>query len=165
MTNRLEKAARHNAKAALELGRALFNGEGGRQTDPELAADWFESAAERGNVEAMAWLGYLHALGHGAEEDRDRAYTYLQRAADHGEPRAHYGLAVYALDEKADGLPEAVAHVAVAAYLTGECAPNFAQLNDWLRDDQLQDVAAHVETLLREHEERVDDGCNEARTS
>lgn len=78
------------AAAKLALSRGAF----------ERAAAEFSSAAEAGNAEAQAHLGYMYYAGEGVERDPGEAVAWYRRAAAQGNRDAQYNLGVaYAYGE------------------------------------------------------------------
>ena len=56
--------------------------------DDSVALEWFRKAADRGNADAMAYLGWMHLEGHGVKQDETEAARCLRRSAEAGAPRA-----------------------------------------------------------------------------
>lgn len=52
-------ATYRNPVAQFEIGRMLLSGEGGRRSNVQQAARWFQLAAEKGHAGAQATLGHL----------------------------------------------------------------------------------------------------------
>jgi TPR repeat protein len=53
-----------------------------------MALFWFSRAAEQGNVQAFAKLGWMYAQGRGVLQDFIQAHMWYNLAAVQGEPRA-----------------------------------------------------------------------------
>lgn len=56
--------------------------------DYQRALPLMTSEAERGTPRAQYALGYMYFNGLGVESDRDRAVTWIRRAANNGDPLA-----------------------------------------------------------------------------
>ena len=59
------------------------------------AVKWFEKAAERGNVEAMYYLGECYRDGSGVDEDQKKAVEWFTKAAEQGHEEAKAELEFY----------------------------------------------------------------------
>jgi len=92
-------ADKGNADAAFNLGQAYRLGRG-VPADASQAKRWFETAANKGHLDAQVSLGLL-LFDSG---DRSTAMKWLKKAADKGEPRALLvvGTALF----NGDGLPQ-----------------------------------------------------------
>jgi TPR repeat protein len=73
------------------LGLLYENGQGGDR-DYDQACQWFRSAAEAGNADAMVDLGYLYEFGWGVTRDYNQARRWFQKAADAGNAAAKQAL-------------------------------------------------------------------------
>ena len=63
------------------------------------AFKWFRQAAEKGNLTAASFLGYIYAVGLGVEKDPKEAFKWLKKAAEAGNADAQYNLGcMYKLD-------------------------------------------------------------------
>ena len=58
----------------------------------EKSAEWFEKAAELGNVDAMGYLGYCYEYGMGVTQNYDMALEWYKKAAELGNTGAEIGL-------------------------------------------------------------------------
>jgi len=94
MTERIEEAADEiemlPARAALDAGILVWNGEVGLLSDDALAARFFRAAAEKGDPLAAACLSFALAEAGDVEGERE----WLERAARAGLPGAQRHLAV-----------------------------------------------------------------------
>lgn len=54
----------------------------------------FRALAEQGDPEAQYYLGYMYEKGQGVPKDHERMRTWYQRAADAGNAKAQYKVAV-----------------------------------------------------------------------
>jgi hypothetical protein len=102
--------------AAMTLLGEIYRQGLGVAPNTRTASEWYQRAAERGDVNAMhAWAMALLDPRNGTT-DRDRAGALLERAAAAGHPAANYNLALALL---ATGLPNddtrAVASLEIAA--------------------------------------------------
>lgn len=73
--------------AMSQIGRMYYLGIGAEQ-DYVKAAEWYEKAANQGNVEAMTLFASLCLTGTGTEENEMEAAKWLQKAADLGDTYA-----------------------------------------------------------------------------
>ena len=97
-------AAAGNPAAEYEIGVRYSEGRG-VPADLELAALWFESAANHGLAPAQYRLGSLYEKGQGLKKDLNKARTLYLQASDKGNAKAIHNLAVlYA--EGIDGKPD-----------------------------------------------------------
>ena len=97
-------AASGNPAAEYEIGVRYSEGRG-VPADLELAALWFESAANHGLAPAQYRLGSLYEKGQGVKKDLNKARSLYLQAADKGNAKAIHNLAVlYA--EGIDGKPD-----------------------------------------------------------
>src|SRR5690606_6572365 len=97
----------------------------------ELAAQWFEKAAERGMTDSQFNLGMLYARGLGVEQDFETSYKWFALAAQSGDKDA-----AQARDDIAKSLTaEAVGRIGTAIEgwrpLDIELAANFAPIGTW----------------------------------
>ncbi len=86
-----DKAARGDAEAMLNLGKAFYSGTLGAEQDYKKAAKWFADAAEVEtaeaepfSAEAKGWLGLLYYNGEGVKQDANKAMNLFLRATKHG---------------------------------------------------------------------------------
>ncbi len=85
--------------AAAQFGLAVRYAEGGAGTrNYELAAQWYEKAAQQGLPVAEYRLGSLFEKGLGVGKDIQRAKSLYQRAAEKGNIRAMHNLGVIAAE-------------------------------------------------------------------
>eukprot|EP01045_Picozoa_sp_COSAG04_P029855 COSAG04_NODE_5014_length_1781_cov_1.618906_1_plen_575_part_10 len=85
-----------DARAMMQMGRLAYAGQRGIARDPAAALDYFERAAEQGNVEAEFNLGVLESRGEGAAgaPDQVAARGHFENAAHGGHIPAQNGLGV-----------------------------------------------------------------------
>jgi TPR repeat protein len=69
------------------LGSMYEDGKGVAQDYGE-ARDWYEKAADAGNLNAMFNLGQLYLKGQGVDQDYGKAREWFQKSADGGDPDA-----------------------------------------------------------------------------
>lgn len=83
---RLLKEAAHlgNSKAAFDLGCIHKNGNAGVTPDATKSFQWFEKAAEMGNVKAMVNLGITLNF----RNQYNESHKWLEKAAETGDPTA-----------------------------------------------------------------------------
>lgn len=77
-----------NAKEIYEQGVKLFS-----KQDYYLAFVSFETAADKGSIEAKSELGWCYLYGYGTEKDEKKAFDYFNEAAEKGNAKAQYQLA------------------------------------------------------------------------
>lgn len=103
------------AKALYTRGLALLKGTGGTK-DAAAASKLFQEAAQAGNPEAEAALGYLYSVGQGVPKDEDMAIKYLRMAATQKLASSQHNLAIILLRrDSAANETEAVALLTDAA--------------------------------------------------
>ena len=90
--------AAHDTALIYEYGRHAI------EVDVVAAAQWFERAAQHGNVEAMAELGLCYELGCGVEQSDEKALDWYQKAANLGHATAKFS--VGEIFEEARGVPQ-----------------------------------------------------------
>mmetsp|Transcript_14536 Transcript_14536/g.43932 ORF Transcript_14536/g.43932 Transcript_14536/m.43932 type:complete len:758 (-) Transcript_14536:985-3258(-) len=79
-----------NVEAQRAVGQILLGA--GAQRDPAAALRYFQQAADRGDAQAMASLGHMHANGRGVPPSNATALKWFLKAAELGQPSAQYGL-------------------------------------------------------------------------
>ncbi len=91
-----DRAAKGDAEAELDLGRAYHLGKGVPK-DYAKAADLYRKAAAQGKAKAMYNLGYIYLHAQGVPEDDAAAAQWIQKSADAGLPAGELwiGLAYY----------------------------------------------------------------------
>lgn len=89
----LRLAADQNSVPAMTLLGRVFTESGSHQSLP-VARTWFESAANRGDVEALLALGDLQSKGMGGPQDQPEARRSYERAAELGSVDGAYNLGV-----------------------------------------------------------------------
>jgi TPR repeat protein len=78
-----DKAAKGDAMAEYQLGRAYHLGKGVPK-DFKKAADLYRQAAAQGNAKSMYNLGYIYLHGQGVEKSVPTAKDWFQKSADAG---------------------------------------------------------------------------------
>ena len=78
--------------ALAALGDQYYSGDSVAQ-DYKKAAEYYQSAADRGNAWAQYRLGYMYSHGYGVAQDDGMAAKYFQLAADQGSAMAQNNLA------------------------------------------------------------------------
>lgn len=66
------------------IGRFFRIGSYGFAKDPSQAVSWFRRAADLGDAEGQAWLGWAYRFGMGVAPDRTAAVYWLTKAAEQG---------------------------------------------------------------------------------
>ena len=91
-----EVAEARTAKAEklYQEGYDLYNGEGGKEKNPEEARKLFEEAASLGHLGATNQLGIMYASGEGGPQDQSQAFYLILMAAHAEYPTAQYNMAI-----------------------------------------------------------------------
>jgi TPR repeat protein len=122
-----ERAARGDAEAQFQLGRAYFRGEGVPK-DEKKAFEWIEKSAEQGNIDAINSMGYLALHGEGEARDEEQAVVWFERGVEADSPVSKLNLGLILRQGKkikldnekslelmhaaaVDGLPQAKAYL------------------------------------------------------
>ena len=66
----------------------LYTTNGIVEKSPATSAQWYQMAAERGNVEAMKKQVFNYSYGLGVEKDENVAGEWLKKAAETGDAEA-----------------------------------------------------------------------------
>ncbi len=82
-----KEAAGENPDAMVNLGVMHMRGNGCEQSN-ESALEWFEKAADHGNIQAINNLAYFYEQGIHGKVDDDKALEYYVKAADNGSVNA-----------------------------------------------------------------------------
>lgn len=98
------KAAQGDHHAQFFLAKRLQKGEGVAK-DAVKAAYWYTRAAEHNIAPAQLNLGIMYLRGEGIKADMDEGRKWLEKAANLGDNRASYALAM--IDEKQQRLVDA----------------------------------------------------------
>ena len=94
----------NDADAAHETALIYEYGRYDIEVDVVAAAQWFEKAADHGNVEAMTELGLCYELGCGVEQSDEQALDWYTKAANLGHATAKFS--VGEIFEEARGVPQ-----------------------------------------------------------
>lgn len=78
--------------AMVKLAQLYDNGSDGFAKQPALAAQYYQTAANAGDVEALATLGQMTLVGRGVHRDRARGMQMLSNAAQLGSQKARLQL-------------------------------------------------------------------------
>lgn len=103
-----------DSEAAHELAVIYEFGHHGIEVDVVAAAEWFERAANQGNVESMVELGLCYELGAGVQQDDDKALDWYTQAANLGHATAKFS--VGEIFEEARGVPQSDAEACLWYY-------------------------------------------------
>lgn len=78
--------------AQMFLGYCLETGQFGR-VEYELPFNLYQSAAKKGNIKALLYIGNMYMTGTGTQQDTKKAIEYFFEAASHNEPvsQTHIG--------------------------------------------------------------------------
>lgn len=91
-------AERGSSSSQVLLAVMYANGDGGKEKSDKLAAYWYESAAEGGNVYAQQKLGDLYEMGKGVPVNLKVAAEWREKAANRGNVDAQLKLGKMYLD-------------------------------------------------------------------
>jgi TPR repeat protein len=82
----MDRAAHGQASAQVVLGKLYYRGDGasGVAHDLHEASRLIRAAAEQGNVDALASLGYLYCRGHGVPQSFEEAEYCWRTSGDKG---------------------------------------------------------------------------------
>lgn len=80
----ITKAGQGDASAQYDLGECYWDGSNGAEQSYEKAIEYYEKAADQGNIDAIYSLGYCYATGTGIEKNVERAEQLLTYAVDNG---------------------------------------------------------------------------------
>lgn len=83
-----ETAGEMSAEELLSAGREAQDAE-----DYQKAMEYFQNAAEKGDAEALFYIGRLYMNGNGVDQSYEKALEYFQRGADLGDSFGYTGLA------------------------------------------------------------------------
>jgi TPR repeat protein len=139
-------------------GVRYYYGRGVTQ-DYAKAREWYQKAADQGNVEAMYDLGVLYDKGQGVAQDYAKAREWWQKASDGGDPAAMQSLgALYVhgqgvaqdyakarewWQKAADGGDPVAMHSLGALYFNGQgVAQDYAKAREWYQKAADQGNAA-----------------------
>jgi len=88
----IAKAEAGDAEAQMALAQRYRFG-AGVPRDTAMAVEWFQKAAEQGNVQGEFSVGFMYAVGEdGFERDTTIAAEWFRRAAENGHPNAQLNL-------------------------------------------------------------------------
>lgn len=139
------------------LGVMAEQGFGDRR-DPEKAATWYKSAADKGMASAAYNLARLYERGYGVEQDFGKAHGYLLQAAEEGHGKAMHGLGrLYQGDDLGTpDLAEALKwYSAAVTHLNNAdravAVTSIDDLHKLMTADQIQDGDARYEAWIADH--------------
>ena len=78
----MKRASTGNGEAMDRVGEYYFDGEMGLQQDKDEGLKWYHRALEAGSGRAAFSLGKCYLQGDGVEQDIDKAFDYIQKAAE-----------------------------------------------------------------------------------
>jgi len=110
----------NDSDAAHDLAVIYEFGRHGIEIDVVAAAEWFERAAQQGNIESMVELGLCYELGCGVEQSDEQALDWYTKAAHLGHATAKFSMGE--IFEEARGVPQSDAEACLWYYraaLTG----------------------------------------------
>jgi TPR repeat protein len=146
-------AEKGKAKAQFQLGKAYFDGEKGLDKNMREAVRWFRRAADQGEVDASAYLGWCYERGEGTEHNPAEARRLSLYASNKGHawaPRTLAGMYRYGRGVAKDEI-KAVEFFQMSAdrgdsqaqYFLGECyADGIGVKPDRARAKELWEKAA-----------------------
>lgn len=79
-----KSAEKGYSKAQEGMGLAYYFGDRGMEQDYKLAANWFERAAEQGELLSQFYLATLYFYGMGVEADTVKAFSWYKESAERG---------------------------------------------------------------------------------
>jgi hypothetical protein len=85
-------ALQGNINSQYHLGWLYYNGIDVQKSE-DMAAQWYQKAADQGHAEAQSWLGFMYAEGRGVQQSYIQAGKWYQKAADQGHAEAKQNLA------------------------------------------------------------------------
>jgi len=89
----IKQAAKQSATAQALLGRMHYHGLLGVVRSKSMALDWFRKAANKGQANAMYYLGDMYARGDGVRKSLPEGARWFRKAAAKGHAAAQYDLA------------------------------------------------------------------------
>lgn len=139
----LKNAQEGDAESQYKIGIAYCLGQDGYAIDYNIAAKWFEKAADQDFLPAKRELGIMYLTGDGVKTDAKKAYSLLSEASHALDPNAMYHLAL--MYEKGIGtekdLYEAVKLLAYAASTEYPGADLDAErINDMITEQRIKDL-------------------------
>jgi TPR repeat protein len=87
----IELSKNHHPSAQYSLGFMYAKGLGIHK-DEIRAVEWFQKAADQGDIKAQYSLGFMYLKGLGIHKDEVKALKWYQKAADQGDMRAQHNL-------------------------------------------------------------------------
>jgi uncharacterized protein len=120
-------AALFSASVALADSQTGIDAFNSKEFDTALAA--LQPAAETGDVEAMYYLGQMHAAGFGVEKDLKKALGYYRTAADlgHAPSQKELGTALALGEGVEQDVAEGLKWLLIASRTGDESAKEYAQ--------------------------------------
>ncbi len=88
----LQQAQQNNAAAEVKLGNLYNSGGNGLARDYVQAMQWYQKAADQGDLEAKYQLAMMYFNGHAGSKDFNKAADLLQDPANGGMAAAQYRL-------------------------------------------------------------------------
>lgn len=112
----IEGATEGHPKAMEFLGHFYFGEPVSESRDYSEALKWYLLAAEKGNYDAMNYVGFMYENGLGVEPSQSEALKWYQSAAENGSDKAAYNLAeLYGRDGALQAYNKAATWFRVAA--------------------------------------------------
>ena len=96
-----------------KVGQYYENGRGGLEASPDLALEYYQTAADNGHGEALCYLGDFHRAGQYLPRDSVKAFEYYRKADEAGEEIGTY----YVARSYLEGCGVAVDTAAAVPYL------------------------------------------------
>ena len=143
---RLKKRMKANDPAAWrQMGLECYE-----EGENDAAFGYLTKAAELGDADAHAQLGFMYERGQGVEKDKEKSIYHYEKAAIEGHPGARHNLAC--CEEENGNIERAVKHFIIAANLGHEESmkelwTNYSEGNITKRD---------LEVTLRSHQAAID---------
>ncbi|KAH7416365.1 hypothetical protein KP509_14G087900 [Ceratopteris richardii] len=86
------QARKGNAKAMSQVGYFYYSGLRGVRRDDAKALEWFLKAIEKGELDAMEFVGEIYAKGHGVERNYTKALEWFKAALRNERFSAYNGI-------------------------------------------------------------------------
>lgn len=93
-------AEQNNSDAQFYLGVLYHNGDNETPPDYAKAINWYEKAANQGQLQAQVNCANIYQFGPEAFRNIDKATFWLTKAAEQNDPIAHANLGIIAADNK-----------------------------------------------------------------
>lgn len=143
----LSEASQEDQRAQYALGKHY------RSVDPQLAFKHFQSAAERGHLDAQYEVGMCYKMGHGTAIDLTQSYRYFEHPANADHPEARFEISqILAKGNQKANLDLAITYCKKAASL-GSNKAKFALIKnyftkDYVSEEEITPFVASCEQII-----------------